>query len=61
MTVGDAAFTIDGATSNGRVQTDFPRLEVSDTAIQGTAGISSVTVIEATTSNGDLAVMQQRP
>ena len=40
---GDAAFTIDGATTNGRVQTDFPRLEVSDTAIRGTAGISSVT------------------
>ncbi len=58
---GDAAFTIDGATTNGRVQTDFPRLEVSDTGIQGTAGISSVTVIRASTSNGDLAVMQQRP
>ena len=58
---GDAAFTIDGATNNGRVQTDFPRLEVSDTAIRGTAGISSVTNISATTSNGDLAVMQQRP
>ena len=58
---GDAAFTIDGATNNGRAQTDFPRLEVSDTAIRGTAGISSVTNISATTSNGDLAVMQQRP
>jgi hypothetical protein len=58
---GDSAFNIDGVTSNGRVQTDFPRLEVSDTAIQGTAGISAVTVIKATTSNGDLAVMQQRP
>jgi hypothetical protein len=58
---GDAAFTIDGATNNGRAQTDFPRLEVSDTAIRGTAGISSVTVIKAATSNGDLAVMQQRP
>ena len=58
---GDAAFTIDGSTNNGRVQTDFPKLEVSDTAIRGTAGISSVTNISATTSNGDLAVMQQRP
>jgi hypothetical protein len=58
---GDAAFTIDGVTSNGRVQTDFPRLEVSDTEIRGTAGISSVTVIRATTSNGDLSVMHQRP
>jgi hypothetical protein len=58
---GDAAFTIDGATSNGKVQTDFPRLEVSDTSLRGTAGISSVTVIRATTSNGDLSVMQQRP
>ena len=58
---GAAAFTIDGATNNGRVQTDFPRLEVSDTAIRGTAGISSVTNVSATTSNGDLAVMQQRP
>ena len=58
---GSAAFTIDGATNNGRVQTDFPRLQVSDTAIRGTAGISSVTNISATTSNGDMAVMQQRP
>ncbi len=58
---GDAAFTIDGTTSNGRVQTDFPRLEVTDTDIGGTAGISSVTNIRATTSNGDLAVWQQRP
>ena len=58
---GDFAFTINGATSNGRAQTDFPRLEVSDTEVQGTAGISAVTVIQATTSNGDLAVMQQRP
>ncbi len=58
---GDAAFTIDGATSNGRVQTDFTALEVSDTGIRGTAGISSVTVIRANTTNGDLAVMQQRP
>lgn len=59
---GDAAFTIAGSTSNARVQTDFPRL-VADTAttIRGTTGISSVTVIRATTSNGDLAVMQQRP
>ncbi len=32
---GDAAFTIDGVTSNGRVQTDFPRLAVSDTAASG--------------------------
>lgn len=56
---GDAAFTVDGQTSNGRAQTDFPRLEVSDTAVQGTTGVSSVTVIQATTSNGDLSVMQQ--
>jgi DUF4097 and DUF4098 domain-containing protein YvlB len=58
---GDAAFTIAGATSNGRVQTDFPRLVIEDTSIRGTTGVSSVTVIHATTSNGDLAVMQQRP
>lgn len=58
---GDSAFTIDGATSSGRVQTDFPRLDVSATALQGTAGISAVTVIKAMTSNGDLSVMQQRP
>lgn len=58
---GDAAFTIDGITSNGRVQTDFQRLEVTGTGIRGTAGISSVTNIRATTSNGDLSVWQQRP
>lgn len=58
---GDASFTIDGATSNGSVRTDFPRLVIEDTSIRGTTGISSVTVVHATTSNGDLAVMQQRP
>ena len=58
---GDAAFTIDGSTSNGSVRTDFPRLVIQDTTIRGTTGVSSVTVIQATTSNGDLAVMQQRP
>jgi hypothetical protein len=58
---GDSAFTIGGDTSNGGVRTDFPRLVIEDTSIRGTTGISSVTVIHATTSNGDLAVMQQRP
>lgn len=58
---GDAAFTIAGSTSNGSVRTDFPRLVIEDTTIRGTTGVSSVTVIHATTSNGDLAVMQQRP
>jgi hypothetical protein len=58
---GDAAFTIDGTTSNGSVRTDFPRLVIRDTSIRGTTGISSVTVVHAATSNGDLAVMQQRP
>ena len=36
-------------------------LPLSYTTIRGTTGVSSVTVIEATTSNGDLAVMTQRP
>jgi hypothetical protein len=58
---GDAAFTISGRTSNGSVRTDFPRLVIEDTTIRGTTGVSSVTVIRAATSNGDLAVMQQRP
>lgn len=58
---GDAAFTIDGSTSNGSVRTDFPRLVIADTSIRGTTGISSATVLHAATSNGDLAVMQQRP
>jgi hypothetical protein len=58
---GDAAFTIAGSTSNGSVRTDFPRLVIEDTTIRGTTGVSSVTVIHASTSNGDLAVMQQRP
>ena len=34
---------------------------IQDTSIRGTTGVSSVTVVHATTSNGDLAVMQQRP
>lgn len=58
---GDASFTIEGSTSNGGAYTEFPRLQVSDTTIRGTTGISSVTVIRATTSNGDLTVQQQRP
>lgn len=58
---GDAAFTIAGATTNGSVRTDFPRLVIADTSIRGTTGISSVTVLHATTSNGALAVMQLRP
>lgn len=58
---GDAAFTIDGATTNGSVRTDFPRLVIADTTLRGTTGISSVTVVHADTSNGDLSVMQQRP
>jgi hypothetical protein len=58
---GDAAFTIAGATTNGSVRTDFPRLVIEDTSIRGTTGVSSVTVIHAATSNGDIAVMQQRP
>jgi len=58
---GDAAFTVAGTTTNGSVRTDFPRLVVEDTSIRGTTGISSVTVVRVTTSNGDLAVMQQRP
>jgi ribosomal protein S11 len=58
---GDAAFTVAGTTSNGSVRTDFPRLVIEDTSIRGTTGISSVTVVHVTTSNGDLSVMQQRP
>ncbi len=58
---GDASFTIEGSTSNAGVYTEFPRLQVSDTTIRGTTGISSVTVVRATTSNGDLTIQQQRP
>ncbi|MFN8619465.1 MAG: DUF4097 family beta strand repeat-containing protein [Chloroflexota bacterium] len=60
---GDAAFTFDGQTSNGSVRTEFGDLVVSDTSILGHTGkdpTPEVTVI-ARTSNGDLAVMTQKP
>lgn len=60
---GDAAFTFDGQTSNGQVRTEFGDLEVTDTSIGGHTGkdpTPPVTVI-ARTSNGDLAVMTQKP
>lgn len=57
---GDSAFTIDGSTSNGSVRTDFP-LELTDSTIHGSAGVSPETTIHAETSNGDLAVMPSRP
>lgn len=60
---GDAAFAFDGQTSNGSVRNEFTDLLMTDTSITGrtgrvtTPGISVV----ARTSNGDLALMTQRP
>ena len=61
---GDSAFGYDGQTSNGSVRTEFSELEaLTDTSISGHTGkdpMPAVTII-ARTSNGDLAVLTQRP
>jgi hypothetical protein len=59
---GDSAFSITGTTSNGAVRTDLPGLQLTDTSISGATGQPPIlTSIRAETSNGDLAVMVQRP
>lgn len=58
---GDAAFSIDGRTSNGSVLTEFAELEVTDSALKGRTSLAARTSIRADTINGDLAVMKQRP
>jgi len=61
---GDAAFAFDGQTSNGSVRTEFVELRTpSDTSITGHTGedTTPAVAIVARTSNGDLAVMTQRP
>lgn len=57
---GNAAFSIDGSTSNGLVATDFP-LDYTAATITGTTGVDVVTSIKAVTTNGDLRVMAIRP
>ena len=61
---GDAAFTFDGQTSNGSVRTEFAQLKTpTDTSIAGQTGELATPPVSilARTSNGDLAVMTQRP
>lgn len=60
---GDASFTFDGQTSNGAVRTEFVDLEVTDSSISGRTGEdpTPAVAIIARTSNGDLAVMTQKP
>ena len=58
---GDAAFEFDGQTSNGSVRTEFVDLKVTDTSISGHSGEDPELTIVARTSNGDLAVMTQKP
>ncbi len=60
---GDAAFRFDGRTSNGSVRTEFLALRPTDTSLSGTTGddpTPSIAIV-ARTSNGDLAVMTQKP
>jgi hypothetical protein len=60
---GDAAFSIEGATTNGSVFTDFPPddLKVENTTISGRTSFRRGAEILATTTNGNLRVMQARP
>jgi DUF4097 and DUF4098 domain-containing protein YvlB len=60
---GDAAFSIEGSTSNGNVYTDFDPedLTITNTTISGRTSFRRGANIEATTTNGDLRVMQIRP
>lgn len=61
---GDSTFSFDGQTSNGVVRTEFLDLDTpTDTSISGHTGklASPPITITARTSNGDLAVMTQRP
>jgi hypothetical protein len=60
---GDAEFLFDGSTSNGFVRTDFADLTYTDTTLTGHTGTDPTPLVSITarTSNGDLAVMMQRP
>lgn len=58
---GDAAFSIDGTTSNGTVRTDFPDLAITDVSLAGSSAPDPAIAIVASTTNGDLSVMTQRP
>jgi DUF4097 and DUF4098 domain-containing protein YvlB len=57
----DAAFSVDGETSNGEVKTDFDRLIITESTIKAWTGDYITTSITARTSNGDLSVMALRP
>lgn len=60
---GDAAFQLEGQTSNGSVRTEFLDLRPTDTTLSGHTGDDPTPLISivARTSNGDLAVMTQKP
>jgi len=58
---GDAVFSIAGSTTNGTVRTDFPGLVVTETTIDGETAPQPEIAIGATTTNGTLEVMVQRP
>jgi hypothetical protein len=60
---GDAAFQFEGETSNGSVRTEFLDLKPTDTTLTGHTGDDPTPLISITahTSNGDLAVMTQKP
>jgi DUF4097 and DUF4098 domain-containing protein YvlB len=59
---GNQRFAIDGTTSNGTVSTDFvDDLVTRNTVISGRTGFINVASITASTSNGNLRVMQLRP
>ena len=60
---GDAAFQLDGTTNNGSVRTDYQGLKLTDTSLSGHTGDDPTPLIAigAHTSNGDLAVMTQKP
>lgn len=60
---GDAAFQLDGQTSNGAVRTDFGDLELTDTSLSGHTGDDPTPLVSivAQTSNGELVVMSQKP
>lgn len=60
---GDAAFQLDGQTSNGSVRTEFLDLKPTDTTLTGHTGDDPTPLISIvlSTSNGDIAVMTQKP
>ena len=58
---GDAAFAIEGTTTNGTVRTDFPALTLTDATIAGETAPAPAVRIVAATTNGDLSVLTQLP